>query len=112
VTENPPEHEHPQLHRRNITVLFTGDDTEISVDHLYSPETGTCGDCGGIAIAPGMIALGMSSPEAWMTAEEALLVINRLTRAVNVVLETAEDAPDPEREAVRFGPVPDSPEGL
>jgi hypothetical protein len=40
-----------------------------------------------------------------MSAEQALMLANRLTRAANLVLESEEDVPDVEREAARFGPV-------
>ena len=93
---------------RNIGRIDTGED-EISVDHLYDSEPAACPGCGGRCVAPGLVALTVTDESVLLTPEEALLLANRLTRAANLVLETMEDAPDAEREAARFGAVPDYP---
>lgn len=92
------------------------DDTVIVVEHVYEPEPGmTCEHCGKQGHDPGLVGLVISSlddedgePDATsvlMTAEDALLLANRLQRAASLVLESEEGLPDIEREAARFAPV-------
>ena len=98
-------HEAPPFQSRNIARLFTDDGSEISVDHLYaaSADLAPCPDCGGACVSAGMIGLDvLVDGPVLLSPEEALLLINRLQRAVNVVLETMEDPPDMDREAARL----------
>lgn len=104
--------EHPMPYVRNLAVLAFEDGTEITIDHVFAPGAEPCPDCGSPSIAPGLVGMTVDDPRVLMSVEEALVLINRLTRAVNLVLEAQEDPPDPVREAARFGAVPDSPEGL
>ena len=93
------------------------DDTVIVVEHVYAPEGAeACDDCGKPAHDPGMVGLVISSDDegdeeeepdfrsVLMTAEDALLLANRLQRAASLVLESEEGLPDIEREAARFTP--------
>jgi hypothetical protein len=107
-----------RVRSRVIGRVYPDDDTVIVIDHVYEPEGGPpCEHCGGQSHDPGMVGLVVSSlleddddgePDpvsVLMTAETALLVANRLTRAANLVLESEESLPDIEREAARFAPV-------
>lgn len=113
MTNTPGEHGHehaPVFRDRIIGTVFTGHDEEITVGHVYDSAAEPCPGCGGPCVSAGMIALDvLADGPALLTPEEALLLANRLTRAANLVLETMEDAPDAEREAARFGAVPDYP---
>ena len=78
-------------------------DTFIGVDHVYFPEgTGTC-HCGKPSHDPGLVGVIIGDETVLLSAEEALTVANRLTRAANLVLESEEGTPDLEREAARYG---------
>lgn len=104
-------HEHPAPRERNIADFETADGTSIRIDHLFiaAEDLEPCPNCGGQCVSAGLVGLVLDEVPAVLSPEEALMVANRLTRAANLVLETLEDAPDPEREAVRFGAVPDFP---
>lgn len=82
------------------------DDSFIDVDHVYLPEgeAGTCGhcDCDQPAHDPGMVGLAVSDGNAVLTAEQALVVANRLTRAANLIFESEESPADIERDMARF----------
>ena len=105
-TEHDHEHDHdtPPFRERNIAELFTTDGSTIRVDHLYvaGENLQPCPNCGGECVSAGLVGLVIDDTPAVLTAEEALLVINRLERAVNAVLETLEDPPDMDREASRL----------
>lgn len=102
---------------RTIGVIFgdCGGD-RIAVEHIFAPEGAfACDDCGGPGHDPGMVGLEMNGDDqqhayAMLTAEEALVIANRLTRAASLILESEEDRPDVEREAARFT-VPDDASG-
>ena len=99
------------------------DDTTIWIDHVFTlgtspdddPDEGYVGltiTGEDIAEADGHVA----KSACLLTAEEALLLADRLQRAAHLVLETDEDLPDPEREYRRHrgnedlpwsGPQPD-----
>jgi hypothetical protein len=98
----PGEHGH-ELHARNIGRVFTADDDEIAVDHLYDHDSEPCPNCGGKCITAGLVGLVLNTESAMLTPDEALLLADRLKRAADLVLETLEDPPDLEREAARFG---------
>ena len=49
-----------------------------------------------------MVGLIVTEGNAILTAEQALVLANRLTRAASLILESEEDTPDIEREAARF----------
>lgn len=99
------EHEFPPFRSRNLTELSTTDGSEISVDHLYvaADDLEPCPNCGGACVSAGLIGLSVDASAAVLSPEEALLLINRLQRAVSLVLETLEDPPDMDREAARLG---------
>ncbi|HEX3960914.1 MAG TPA: hypothetical protein VHZ03_30565 [Trebonia sp.] len=98
--------EAPSLRTRTLLhlPLDDEDDSFVAVDHVYLPEGAAdpCEDCGRPAHDPGMVGLMVSEGDALMTAEQALVVANRLTRAASLVLESGEDCPDIEREAARY----------
>lgn len=103
------EHQHEEAHLRTRTLLhlpIEDQDTCVGVDHVYLPEgqAGPCchDGCGNPAHDPGMVGLALGGELALLTAEEALVVANRLTRAASLVLEAEEDTPDIEREAARY----------
>jgi hypothetical protein len=103
-----PAHEHIPLRARSIGRMISDDDSEtpIWVDHVYLPEGAyTCDDCGSPSHDPGMVAIGVGDGAALISAEQALMLANRLQRAASLVYESEEEAPDIEREAARFGPV-------
>jgi hypothetical protein len=106
MSENHPE-EAP-LRARNIhSVILEAGGTELTVDHVYLPEgmAGQCchEDCLNPAHDPGLVGLGLDDKAALLTAEEALTLANRLTRAANLIFESEEDRPDIERDMARFG---------
>jgi hypothetical protein len=85
------------------------DDTTIWIDHVFTlgvspdgdPDKGyvgltITGDDNGETETE-HLRLGAKSA-CLLTAEEALLLADRLQRAAHLVLETDEDLPDPERE--------------
>jgi hypothetical protein len=71
------------------------DDTMIWVDHVFATGTSPHDD-------PGYVGLTVTEDDTratcLLTAQEALLLADRLQRAAHLVLETDEDLPDPERE--------------
>jgi hypothetical protein len=75
------------------------DDTMIWIDHVFTMGTSPGDD-------PGYVGLTVTDDDAkltcLLTAEEALLLADRLQRAAHLVLETDEDLPDPEREYRRY----------
>jgi hypothetical protein len=107
MTDHPAEA--PPVLSRNILHLHPDDDddeTLILIDHVYEREGATACECGGPSHDPGMVWLSIADEDgdgsAFLTAEQALLVANRLTRAASLVLESGEDVPDVEREAARY----------
>jgi hypothetical protein len=105
--------DHPEalpLRARTIGQIYAdASDTDITVEHVYLPEGAFhCDGCGS-GHDPGMVGLvvagageGDPAVSAMLTAEEALVLANRLTRAASLVLEAGEQVPDIEREAARF----------
>ncbi len=83
------------------------DDTTIWIDHVFTigaspdddPDEGYVGltITGDDTAEESHLRLGARSA-CLLTAEEALLLADRLQRAAQLVLETDEDLPDPERE--------------
>jgi hypothetical protein len=107
MTEHDPEA--PAIRSRTIYHMLLDDGPEerdLLIEHVYIPEgeAGNCEHCGSPARDPGLVGLIVGGESALLTAEEALTVANRLTRAANLVLESEEDIPDIEREAARFAP--------
>ena len=104
------DHEHTPLHTRTIGAVYPADDTAITIEHVYQPGTEPCHGCGGHAHDPGIVGIIIDRGDEQETvlvslsAEDALLLANRLTRAGNIVLELGEDAQDIDREAARFVP--------
>jgi len=97
------------LRARTIGSVYPSDDTVIIVEHVYEPGTAPCHGCGEHAHDPGTVGMIVSRDDEQpvavsMSAEDALLLANRLERAAGIVLELGEDAPDIEREAARFAP--------
>lgn len=113
---NPVPPDGMPLRTRTVYVLHgeIGGD-HITVDHVYAPEGAfPCDECGKPGHDPGMVGLAMSGDDqqfatAMLTAEEALVLANRLQRAASLVMESDEDVPDVEREAARFTVVEDEP---
>lgn len=104
-----------RVRSRAIGRVYPDDDTVITVEHVYEPDgTSVCDDCGRPAHDPGMVGLVISSlddedgePDAvpvLMSAEDALTLANRLTRAASLVLESEEGLPDIERDMARYAP--------
>jgi len=108
MTEHDPED--IPLRTRTIAHLHLDDgETTIAIEHVYAPDGAfACDDCGKAGHDPGMVGLLMSDEEGLvdglLTAEQALMLANRLTRAASLILESGEDVPDVEREAARFTP--------
>jgi hypothetical protein len=105
MTEHSPEA--PAVRSRTVYHMILDDEPEerdLLVEHVYIPEgeAGECPHCGRPAHDPGLVGLVVGDSSALLTAEEALTVANRLTRAANLVLESEEDVPDIEREAARL----------
>src|SRR5499427_10868772 len=84
------------------------DDTMIWIDHVFTMGLSPEDD-------PGYVGLTVTEDDSsedrarlgakatcLLTAEEALLLADRLQRAAHLVLETDEDLPDPEREYRRY----------
>jgi len=95
------------LRTRTLLHMPLDDDEDapfIAVDHVYLPEggAGTCCACDNPAHDPGAVGLIVSEGQAILTAEQALVLANRLTRAASLILESEEDVADIEREAARF----------
>lgn len=107
-----------RLRTRTIGRIHPDEDTVIVVEHVYEPEgAALCEHCGEHAHDPGMVGLVIGSEDedgppnaasVLLTAEDALVLANRLTRAASLVLESAEDIPDIEREAAKFAPAAES----
>jgi hypothetical protein len=99
------------LRSRALLHMHVDEDAFIGVDHVYLPEgqAGTCDhdECGNPAHDSGMVGLAIMDGEdqasVLLTAEQALVLANRLQRAASLILESEEDLPDMEREAARFG---------
>lgn len=103
------DHEHVPLNVRTVGYVYPSDDVAIAVEHVYAPGAAPCGGCGTDAHDPGVVGMAIDRDDEQpvmvsMTAEDALLLANRLTRAANLVLELGEDAPDIERDVARFAP--------
>jgi hypothetical protein len=100
------------IRSRTIGCVHPDDDTVIIVDHVYEPEgASACADCGEAAHDPGMVGMVVNSEDedghpnvvsVLLMDEDALVLANRLQRAASLVLESAEDNADIEREAARF----------
>lgn len=90
------------------------DDSRITIEHVYAPDGAfSCDDCGSPGHDPGMVGVAIADEQTagvLLTAEEALVLANRIQRAASLVLESDEDVPDVEREANRFSVVPDTPD--
>jgi hypothetical protein len=100
-------HEGPCLRTRTIYHTILDDEPEerdLLVEHVYLPEgaAGECEHCGKPAHDPGLVGLILGEETALLTADEALVLANRLTRAANLVYESEEDNPDLERDMARF----------
>jgi hypothetical protein len=105
-----PHPEEVPLRTRTIYHTLLDDATgekDLVIQHVYIPEgmAGACshGDCGNPAHDPGLVGLILGEETALLSAEEALIAANRLTRAANLILESEEDRPDIERDMARFG---------
>jgi hypothetical protein len=90
-----------RLRTRTIGVIHADDDTVIVVEHVYEPEgAALCEDCGKPAHDPGMVGLTVSQDDdepvsTLLSAAEALVLAERLTRAASLVLESQEaEGPD------------------
>jgi hypothetical protein len=98
------------------------DDTMIWIDHVFTMGLSPENDPGYVGLTvteddpaePDQVRLGAKAT-CLLSAEEALLLADRLQRAAHLVLETGEDLPDPEREYRRHrgggrepGAVPDA----
>lgn len=96
---------HPIRSRTLYFMICDDEETEVSVEHVYLPEgeAGTCDHCGQPAHDPGLVGLNVGEDLALLTAEQALVLANRLVKAAELILESDEDLPDVEREAARFG---------
>src|ERR1700683_1490764 len=98
------------LHTRDIALIHPyGDGASILVQHVYAPDGSGwhyAEDGGSASHDPAPVAVTMTDGEGQattlMSAENALLLANRLTRAASLVLESGEQRPDVEREAARF----------
>ena len=104
----------PPPRSRTVGVIHPEEgDALVAVEHVYAPEGAfACDDCGAPGHDPGMVSLFVDDADddkttVLLTAAEALVLANRLQRAAGLILESAEDAPDVEREAARFAKVPD-----
>jgi hypothetical protein len=92
------------------------DDTMIWIDHVFTMGTRPEDDPGYVGLTvteddtaeAEQLRLGARTT-CLLTAEEALLLADRLQRAAHLVLETGEDLPDPEREYRRHRGNEDSP---
>jgi hypothetical protein len=71
------------------------DDTMIWIDHVFAMGASPYDDPGYVGLT---VAEDDTKATCLLTAEEALLLADRLQRAAHLVLETGEDLPDPERE--------------
>jgi hypothetical protein len=94
---------------RTIGVIGVDGGTDIVVQHVYHPDGALCCENCGSTHDPGLAGLIVTceaEPEVslLLSAEEALMLVNRLNRVVNLICESAEAVPDIEREAARFAP--------
>jgi len=94
------------------------DDTMIWVDHVFTMGASPDDDPGYVGLtiteddtADADRARPAARATCLLTAEEALLLADRLQRAAHLVLETGEDLPDPEREYRRYRGSQDLPAG-
>jgi hypothetical protein len=85
-----------QLHVRTVGGI-TCEDLSVWVDHVYTMEP--CEHC---RPEPGLVGLTVDQDGTVMSVllipDDALVIANRLQRAANLVMESGEDVPDPERE--------------
>ena len=84
------------------------DDTMIWIDHVFTMGASPDDDPGYVGLtvteddtSEDRVRLGAKAT-CLLSAEEALLLADRLQRAAHLVLETDEDLPDPEREYRRY----------
>jgi hypothetical protein len=115
MTEPHPESAMP-IRGRIVYFTVLDDDPEereLVVEHIWirDGEAGPCDHCEKPAHDPGMVGLMLGGEHAVMTAEEALVLANRLTRAASLVLESQEDVPDLERDMARFAAAAQTEEG-
>ncbi len=104
--EHTCEHDHPPQHTRILIRLDLGGDASAWVDHTYFEGVREC-ECGDTHLSGGGVGLRIKDYDGdvagvLMDASDALILANRLQRAANLVLESAEDAPDLDREAARY----------
>lgn len=96
------------IRERTLGCMHMDDDgTTVTVQHVFAREGSfVCDDCGKPGHDPGFVRVVLDDGEcemhALLTAEMALLLANRLTRGASLILESAEDVPDIEREAAKF----------
>jgi hypothetical protein len=105
---------HVHARARAIGVVH-GDGCRVIIEHVYLPDGSfTCDDCGKPGHDPGFVRLVViqddpDDPEtpfmavAGLDPDEGLAVMNRIGRAVNLIYESGEEAPDFDREAARYG---------
>lgn len=104
-----------RMRTRTLGRVYPDEGTMVVVEHVFEPEgAGTCEDCGNPSHDPGMVALVVRRhadgdgdegefASVLLTAEDALVLANRLARGASLVLESGEETPDLEREAAKFG---------
>jgi hypothetical protein len=80
---------------RIVGSVSVDDDTMIWIDHVFAVDASPYDDAGYVGLT---VAEDDTKATCLLTAEEALLLADRLQRAAHLVLETGEDLPDPERE--------------
>lgn len=99
-------HEAPELRERIIGGVQPCEGANVIVSHIYQPDGAETCDHGHPSHDPGVVELYVEHGEDVVTVQmlpgAALMLANRLTRTVNLILESAEDVPDVEREAARF----------
>jgi hypothetical protein len=101
------DHDHDgKLRTRTVGYIEAGEDIHVAVEHVYDnetcPEHGSLTDSGLVGVAihdetPG----GEQYASVLLTAADALLLADRITRAAHLALELLEDLPDVEREYLR-----------
>ncbi|HEY1914253.1 MAG TPA: hypothetical protein VGH27_01645 [Streptosporangiaceae bacterium] len=76
---------------------ITSEDSSVWVDHLYTMETCEHGrlDAGQVGLT---VTSGDTTVSVCLIPDDALVIANRIIRAANLVMESGEDLPDPERE--------------
>lgn len=96
------------IRERTLGCMHVDDEgTTVTVQHVFAREGSfVCDDCGKPGHDPGFVRLvldyGDDGAHVVLTAEQALVLANRLTRGASLILESAEDVPDIEREAAKF----------